>query len=81
MAEPFFMKLSMYIMALEPILSAYFINPSHQSCMSMCIPLLLLGNESVKYLGNEYTCNNKRIVEHVISREVGDSFFPELPVY
>jgi hypothetical protein len=31
MSEPIFMKLSMYMMAPEPISKAYFINPSHQS--------------------------------------------------
>jgi hypothetical protein len=30
MAEPIFMKLTMYIMALEPISTAYFINPSNR---------------------------------------------------
>jgi hypothetical protein len=39
MPEPIFMKLGMYIMAPEPILTAYIINPSHQSaCVYMCIP-------------------------------------------
>jgi hypothetical protein len=31
MSEPMFIKLGMYIMAPEPILAAYFINPSSQS--------------------------------------------------
>jgi hypothetical protein len=31
MAEPIYMKLGTYIMAPEPISTAYFINPSHQS--------------------------------------------------
>jgi hypothetical protein len=31
MRDPIFMKLGMYIMGTEPILAAYFINPSHQS--------------------------------------------------
>jgi hypothetical protein len=31
MAEPISMKLGMYVMAPEPILTTYFINPSHQS--------------------------------------------------
>jgi hypothetical protein len=31
MPEPIFMKLGMYILALEPISAAYFINPFHQS--------------------------------------------------
>jgi hypothetical protein len=29
--EPVFMKLGIYVMAPEPIWTAYFINPSHQS--------------------------------------------------
>jgi hypothetical protein len=34
MPNPLFIKLGMYIMAPEPISTAYFINPSHQSlCM------------------------------------------------
>jgi hypothetical protein len=28
--EPIFMKLDMYVMATEPISTAYYINPSHQ---------------------------------------------------
>jgi hypothetical protein len=31
MAEPIFMELGMYIMAPEPISTAYVMNPSHQS--------------------------------------------------
>jgi hypothetical protein len=42
------MKLRMYIMAPEPISTAYFINPSYQSA-SVCVSLLsLLGKGSVK---------------------------------
>jgi hypothetical protein len=42
------MKLAMYIMATEPVLTAYFINPFHQS-VSVYLPLLLfLGQGSVK---------------------------------
>jgi hypothetical protein len=49
MLEPIFMKIGMYIMAPEPIWTAYFANASHQSvCMCM-----LLGNGS----GNLYRCN------------------------
>jgi hypothetical protein len=36
MDEPIFMKLGMYFMAPEPISTAYFINPSHQS-VSVCV--------------------------------------------
>jgi hypothetical protein len=48
MAEQIFMKLGMYIMATEPISTAYFINASRQS-VSVCISLLSLqGNGSFK---------------------------------
>jgi hypothetical protein len=48
MPEPVFMKLSMYIMAAEPILTAYFIDPFHQSvCLYVYPRLLLLGSGSV----------------------------------
>jgi hypothetical protein len=54
MTEPLFMALDMYSMEPEPISTAYFINPSHQS-VSICVPLPLLGNEPVKrYCGIEY---------------------------
>jgi hypothetical protein len=67
------MKLGMYSMAPEPISTAYFINPSHQSvCLFVC-PLSLLGNGSVKkrYRDNEYTRSNKRIVGGVVSYAIG----------
>jgi hypothetical protein len=39
MAEPVFMELGMYIMAPEPISTAYFINPSHQYVCLYVYPL------------------------------------------
>jgi hypothetical protein len=36
MPKPIFMKVGIYIMVPDPISTAYFINPSHQS-MCMCI--------------------------------------------
>jgi hypothetical protein len=61
MAEPIFIKLGMYIMALEPISTVYFINSSHQSVCLYVYPLSFLGNGSVKrFLGKEYTCNSTR---------------------
>jgi hypothetical protein len=60
--EPIFMNLGMYIMAPEPILMVYFINPTHQSlCLYVYsrsllgngllkIPLLLVGDSLVKAL-------------------------------
>jgi hypothetical protein len=48
MPEPIFIKLGTYIMAPEPISTAYFINPSRQS-VSACVSFLsLLGKGSVK---------------------------------
>jgi hypothetical protein len=48
MPEPVVMKLGVYIIASEPISTAYFINPSHQSvCLYVYSPLSLLGNGSV----------------------------------
>jgi hypothetical protein len=52
MSEPVFMKLGMYeyIIAPEPISTAYFINPSHQSTCLYVYPPSLLGNDSVNTL-------------------------------
>jgi hypothetical protein len=41
MPEPNFMKLGMYIMATEPISTAYFINPSHQSLCLYVYPTIV----------------------------------------
>jgi hypothetical protein len=61
MPERVFMKLGLYIMAPEPISTANFINPSHQSlCLYVYPRISLLGNGFVKH-GNEYTSNNRRI--------------------
>jgi hypothetical protein len=57
MVEPISMKLGMYIMASEPMSTAYFINPSHQSVYLYVYPPIVtrqrlgknsLGNGSVK---------------------------------
>jgi hypothetical protein len=65
MHELIFMKLGMYIMTPEPISTAHFINPSHQS---MCISLSLLGKGSVNTFPlNEYTLYNRKIVGRVVS--------------
>jgi hypothetical protein len=50
MAEPVFMKLGMYIMALEPISTAYFKVPAINLRVYTCIRCSLLGNGSVKTL-------------------------------
>jgi hypothetical protein len=42
MPEPIFMKLGVYIMTPEPILTAYFINPSHESvCLYVYSPIVV----------------------------------------
>jgi hypothetical protein len=75
-----FMKPGMQIMATEPILTAYSINPS-SVCLSVCVSLLMFqGNGLVKYrlsfvarqrLGKQVpiattTCHNRRTVGRVI---------------
>jgi hypothetical protein len=52
------MKLGMYVLAPDPISTAYFTNPPISPCVYMCIPLLLLGNE--------YTCSYRKIVGCVV---------------
>jgi hypothetical protein len=60
--ELIFMNFCMYIMAREPTLNVYFINPSHQSlCLHVYSPLSLLGNGSV----NTFPWQ-RRIVESVV---------------
>jgi hypothetical protein len=77
----------MYIMAAEPISTANFINPSHQS-VSVCVFFIVARQR----LGENVTAetnirNNRRIFGRivlypvrVVSRKVGDLFFPELLV-
>jgi hypothetical protein len=51
MPEPICMKPGMYVMAPEPISTAYFINPSQQSvCMYVYFRVSLLDNGSVETL-------------------------------
>jgi hypothetical protein len=85
MPEPIIMKLGIYIMTPEPISTAYFINPSHQSVCLYMYPLSLLGNGSVKrYRENEYTRNKRRIVGGVVLYAIcvlcGPFVLPELLV-
>jgi hypothetical protein len=48
MPEAIFMKICMYTMAPEPVSTAYFMNPSHQSvCLYVYLRVSLLGNDSV----------------------------------
>jgi hypothetical protein len=58
MPEPVFMKLDMYIMALQPISTVYFINCCHQFvCLYVYAPQSLLGNGSI------YTFPRQRVHE------------------
>jgi hypothetical protein len=45
MPEPIFIKLGMYIMAPEPISTAYFINPSHQRVCLYVYPPIVAGQQ------------------------------------
>jgi hypothetical protein len=75
---PTVMKLGMYNMATEPIITAYFINPSHQSvCLCVYPPIVArqrLGKKK-SYRGNEYACKSiivRRVVFYavpVVSKE------------
>jgi hypothetical protein len=66
MPEPFFMKLSMYIMTPELISTARFINPYRQSVCLYVYSLSLLSNGSVKTLPLQLI-HTQKIVGHVIS--------------
>jgi hypothetical protein len=62
------MKLGIYILAPEPISTAYFINLYHQSvCLHVYSAIVA---RQKRYRGNEYTRNNKRIVGRVVSYAV-----------
>jgi hypothetical protein len=69
------MKISVYVMAPEPISTAYFINPSRQSVESPIVARQRLGKH-VPAANN--TCNNRGIVQsvdfyavRVVSKSVG----------
>jgi hypothetical protein len=64
MPEPIFIKLCMYIFALESISTAYFINPSHQSVCLYVYPLIVARQRLSKHVpATMNTRNNRRIVE------------------
>jgi hypothetical protein len=67
MGDAIFMKLGMHIMAPQPTLTVYFINPSHQSiCLCVYDPIVARQRLRKKhYRGNEYTRNYRRIVGRV----------------
>jgi hypothetical protein len=63
MPEPITVKLGTYIMAPEPILTAYSINPSDQS-VSVCVSPIVAGQK--RYHGKENTSKIRKIVGRVI---------------
>jgi hypothetical protein len=66
MPEPVFMKLDMYIMAPEVVLTAYFIKHSHQSvCLCVYLPIVEMQRLSKHVLATMNTRNNKRSVRVV----------------
>jgi hypothetical protein len=80
------MKLSTFIIAPEPISTAYFVNPSHQSVCIYVPPIVAkqrLGKK--RYCGNKYTCKIEELLDMSFSMrsvsyqiKVGDQFFPEI---
>jgi hypothetical protein len=89
MTEHIFMKFGMYIVAPEPISTAYFINRPHQS-LSIGVSHIVARQRLGKYV-TSVTNTHATIREllrgvvfyavHVVSRKVGFSVFPELLVY
>jgi hypothetical protein len=84
------MKLGMYIMAPEPISTAYFINPLPSVCVSMCIPPIVARQR----LGKNVTAATKtqttteELLDASISmqsvsyqRKVSDWFLAELLIF
>jgi hypothetical protein len=90
MPEPIFMKLGMYTMAPEPISTANFINPAHQSvCLyvySFIVAEQRLGKNVTAATNTHAT--KEELLDALFSmrsvsyqRKVGDYFFPELLVF
>jgi hypothetical protein len=57
--EPVFMKLGMYIMAPEPMSTAYFINPSHQS---VYLPIVATQRLGIHVLAATKNCWRRRLL-------------------
>jgi hypothetical protein len=89
MSEAIFMKLDMYVMAPEPILTAFFINPFCQSVGLYVYPPVV----DKQRLGKNVTAatNTDATIEELLDasfslrslsyeRKVGDKFFPEFLV-
>jgi hypothetical protein len=68
MPEPVLMKLSAYVIALEPISTAYFFNPSRQS-VSTCIPPIVPPQWLEKHVP---AATNARYHRRIVA---GDVFF------
>jgi hypothetical protein len=66
MPESIFMKLGMYIMVPEPIWTAYFINPSHQSVCLYVYPPITRQQLSKQVPMTMNTRNNRRTVGHIV---------------
>jgi hypothetical protein len=68
MAEPVFMQLGMYIMAPEPISTAYFINPCHQS-VCLYVYLFIVARQR---LGKNVSAatNTRRYNRRIVGRVV-----------
>jgi hypothetical protein len=62
MAKPFFMKLGMYIMAPEPISTAYIINPSHQYVRPYVYPTIVARQRLGKSVTAATNTDNNRII-------------------
>jgi hypothetical protein len=86
MRAPVFMKLGMHITAPEPISTAYFINPSHQSVCLYVYPHTVarqqLGKNVTASMNTHATTVELLDVFYMRSvlyqRKIGDQFFPEL---
>jgi hypothetical protein len=85
MPERIFMKLCMYIKAFEPISTAYFINPSHQS-VSVCIVARQRLSKHVTAATNTHATVEvlldalSSMWSESYQMKVADQFFPELLV-
>jgi hypothetical protein len=84
--RPIFMKLCMYITALEPISKTYFINPSHYSlCLYVCPPIVARQRLGKHIPMATNIRNNKRTVVcvvfftiQVVSKIVCGSVYPPI---
>jgi hypothetical protein len=78
MPEPIFMKLSMYIIAPEPISTVYFINPSHQSvCLYTYHPIV-----ARQRLGKNITAatNTHATIEELLDASFSLRLFGPCPI-